>query len=412
MLTTMVSAQKYVGGDISMLKKFLDEGAVYKDKDGNAVEPLAFMKTEGWNAMRVRLFVDPSKASAQHKKEGVIQDLDYVKALGKSIKEAGFQFMLDFHYSDTWTDPGKHATPSAWTSLNVEQMKAKIAEYTKQCLQELKQAGAEPDFIQTGNEITTGMLWPTGQIYAGGGAPAGGSWNNFAGYLASAIKACNEECPQAKIVIHTEMHAPADVPKFYNNLMNYQDVKYDIIGLSYYPDFHGDLTVLDNTLTTLETNYPDKKIMIVETGYGFEWQLSGAKHNFTSKWPVSEDGQKLFTTDLIAALQTHPNVNGLFWWYPEYTLNNIVFKNGSEDWSKDFTSGYWNAALFHYKTGRALSALYELKNFVGDDTGIDAMNHEPITNNRSWYTLDGRRLSAQPTQKGIYIHQGKKVIVK
>ena len=412
MLTTMVSAQKYVGGDISMLKKFLDEGAVYKDKDGNAVEPLAFMKTEGWNAMRVRLFVDPSKASAQHKKEGVIQDLDYVKALGKSIKEAGFQFMLDFHYSDTWTDPGKHATPSAWTSLNVEQMKAKIAEYTKQCLQELKQAGAEPDFIQTGNEITTGMLWPTGQIYAGGGAPAGGSWNNFAGYLASAIKACNEECPQAKIVIHTEMHAPADVPKFYNNLKNYSDVKYDIIGLSYYPDFHGDLTVLDNTLTTLETNYPDKKIMIVETGYGFEWQLSGAKHNFTSKWPVSEDGQKLFTTDLIAALQTHPNVNGLFWWYPEYTLNNIVFKNGSEDWSKDFTSGYWNAALFHYKTGRALSALYELKNFVGDDTGIDAMNHEPITNNRSWYTLDGRRLSAQPTQKGIYIHQGKKVIVK
>jgi arabinogalactan endo-1,4-beta-galactosidase len=172
------------------------------------------------------------------------------------------------------------------------------------------------------------------------------------------------------------------------------------------------LTVLDNTLTTLETNYPDKKIMIVETGYGFEWQLSGAKHNFTSKWPVSEDGQKLFTTDLIAALQTHPNVNGLFWWYPEYTLNNIVFKNDSEDWSKDFTSGYWNAALFHYKTGRALSALYELKNFVGDDTGIDAMNHEPITNNRSWYTLDGRRLSAQPTQKGIYIHQGKKVIVK
>ena len=412
MLTTMVSAQKYVGGDISMLKKFLDEGAVYKDKDGNAVEPLAFMKTEGWNAMRVRLFVDPSKASAQHKKEGVIQDLDYVKALGKSIKEAGFQFMLDFHYSDTWTDPGKHATPSAWTSLNVEQMKAKIAEYTKQCLQELKQAGAEPDFIQTGNEITTGMLWLTGQIYAGGGAPAGGSWNNFAGYLASAIKACNEECPQAKIVIHTEMHAPADVPKFYNNLKNYQDVKYDIIGLSYYPDFHGDLTVLDNTLTTLETNYPDKKIMIVETGYGFEWQLSGAKHNFTSKWPVSEDGQKLFTTDLIAALQTHPNVNGLFWWYPEYTLNNIVFKNDSEDWSKDFTSGYWNAALFHYKTGRALSALYELKNFVGDDTGIDAMNHEPITNNRSWYTLDGRRLSAQPTQKGIYIHQGKKVIVK
>ena len=413
MLTTMASAQKYVGGDISMLKKFLDEGAVYKDKDGNAVEPLSFMKTEGWNAMRVRLFVDPSKASAQHKKEGVIQDLDYVKALGKSIKEAGFQFMLDFHYSDTWTDPGKHATPSAWSSLNAEQMKAKIAEYTKQCLQELKLAGAEPDFIQTGNEITTGMLWPTGQIYAGGGAPTGGSWDNFAGYLASAIKACNEECPQAKIVIHTEMHAPADVPKFYNNLKNYQDVKYDIIGLSYYPDFHGDLTVLGNTLTTLEANHPDKKIMIVETGYGFEWQLSGGKYNFTNTWPVSEDGQKLFTTDLIAALQTHPNVNGLFWWYPEYTLNNIVFKNGSEDWSKNFTNGYWNAALFHYKSGKAHAALYELKTFVGDDTGITTTN---FTNNTkagsTWYTINGVKLNKQPNQKGIYIHQGRKIVIK
>ena len=226
-------AQKYVGGDISMLKKFQDQGAVYKDKDGAEVEPLAFFKQQGWNAMRVRLFVDPSKASASERKEGVIQDIEYVKALGKSIKEAGFSFVLDFHYSDTWTDPGQHTTPSAWNSLSVEQMTAKIAEYTKTCLQELKQAGAEPDFIQTGNEITTGMLWPTGKIYAGGGAPSGGSWDSFAGYLASAIKACNEECPQAQIIIHTEMHAPADVSKFYNQLKKDPDVNYDIIGLSY-----------------------------------------------------------------------------------------------------------------------------------------------------------------------------------
>ena len=167
LVATAASAQKFVGGDISMLKKFQDEGAIYKDKDGNTVEPLAFFKQQGWNAMRVRLFVDPSKASASDRKEGAIQDLEYVKVLGKCIKDAGFSLMLDFHYSDTWTDPGQHATPSAWSALSVEQMTAKIAEYTKACLQELKQAGAEPDFIQTGNEITTGMLWPTGKIYSG-----------------------------------------------------------------------------------------------------------------------------------------------------------------------------------------------------------------------------------------------------
>ena len=220
-MTTMVSAQKYVGGDISMLKKFLDEGAVFKDKDGNVVQPLEFFKAQGWNAMRIRLFVDPANASSSDRKEGAIQDLDYVIALSKDIKAAGFKLMLDFHYSDTWTDPGQHSTPSAWSSMTVDQLKTQVYEYTKECLDKLNKAGATPDFIQTGNEITVGMLWPTGHIYASGGAPKGGSWDNFAGYLANAIKACNEMCPEAQIVIHTEMHAASDVIKFYQQLANY-----------------------------------------------------------------------------------------------------------------------------------------------------------------------------------------------
>lgn len=409
--TITAAAQKYAGGDISMLKKFVDAGAVYNDKDGNAIQdPLVFFSQQGWNTMRVRLFVDPTKATADHKKEGVIQDLEYVKELGRQIKDAGLTFMLDFHYSDTWTDPGKHSTPAAWTSLSTEQLKTKIYEYTKDCLQQLNAAGATPDFIQTGNEITTGLLWNTGRIYAGGGAPTGGSWDNFAGYLANAVKACNEECPNAKIVIHTELHAPNDVPKFYNELAKYPEVKYNIIGLSYYPDFHGDLSVLDGVLNTLEAQHADKQIMIVETGYGFQWQLSGAKYDFTANYPLSEDGQQQFARDLIALLNEHPHVSGLYWWYPEYTLNGIVFKGGSEDWNKNFTSGYWNAALFHYKTGKALKALYELKNFVGDNTGISTISADKKDN--AWYTLDGRRLSAKPQTGGLYIHRGGTYVVK
>ena len=409
--TITAAAQKYAGGDISMLKKFVDAGAVYNDKDGNAIQdPLVFFSQQGWNTMRVRLFVDPTKATADQKKEGVIQDLEYVKELGRQIKDAGLTFMLDFHYSDTWTDPGKHSTPAAWTSLSTEQLKTKIYEYTKDCLQQLNAAGATPDFIQTGNEITTGLLWNTGRIYAGGGAPTGGSWDNFAGYLANAVKACNEECPNAKIVIHTELHAPNDVPKFYNELAKYPEVKYNIIGLSYYPDFHGDLSVLDGVLNTLEAQHADKQIMIVETGYGFQWQLSGAKYDFTANYPLSEDGQQQFARDLIALLNEHPHVSGLYWWYPEYTLNGIVFKGGSEDWNKNFTSGYWNAALFHYKTGKALKALYELKNFVGDNTGISTISADKKDN--AWYTLDGRRLSAKPQTGGLYIHRGGTYVVK
>lgn len=407
-MSTMAPAQKYVGGDISMLKKFLDEGAVYKNKDGNVVQPLEFFKEQGWNAMRIRLFVDPANASSSDRKEGAIQDLEYVKAMGKDIKAAGFKFMLDFHYSDTWTDPGQHSTPASFKEPS-KTIEEHLYLYTKQCLKELNEVGVTPDFIQTGNEITYGMLWPTGHIWPAGGGQDGGTWENFTLYLSEAIRACKEECPDAKIVIHTEMSKAQNVTDFYQQLSKYPNVSYDIIGLSYYPDFHNGLSVLNNTLTTLETSFPDKNIMIVETGYGFEWQISGAKYDFSDTWPITEEGQRKYTADLITTLNSHPQVNGLFWWYPEYTLNNIVFKNGTEDWSKDFTSGYWNAALFHYKTGKALAALYELKTFVGDDTGVNTTVIQRTADD-TWYTLDGRRLNGKPIAKGLYICNGRKVL--
>ena len=411
-LAVGASAQKYVGGDISMLKKFVDEGAIYKDKSGNAVEPLGFFQQQGWNSMRVRLFVDPSKASAQHRKEGVIQDLDYVKALGKQIKDAGLSLMLDFHYSDTWTDPGQHATPSAWSGLNATQLAQQVYDYTKESLQQLVAAGATPDFIQVGNEITTGMLWPTGQI-----ANGGETWNNLASYLSEGIKACREICPQAQVIIHTELHNLSSVYNFYANLAKYADVQYDIIGLSYYPDHHGKMSDFNSCLNTLESRYPDKKIMIVETGYGFEYHI-GTKYELTSTYPLSDAGQLKFTKDLITLLNNHANVNGLYWWYPEYNLNGIINKGGTEDWTKDFTSGYWNGALFWPKSGWPLSALFELQTFLGNDTAIDAtlIDNGKSTNDNRIYDLQGRRvqtsdLKSQTFKKGIYIRNGLKVVM-
>ena len=98
-----IHAQRYVGGDISVLLKYEQQNATYLDKDGAAIaDVLNFLKQQGWNTMRVRLFVDPSN----DKDKNVCQDLEYVKTLGKRIKDAGLLFMLDFHYSDTWADPG------------------------------------------------------------------------------------------------------------------------------------------------------------------------------------------------------------------------------------------------------------------------------------------------------------------
>lgn len=404
-LSLTIPAQKYVGGDISMLKKFIDEGAIYKDYDDQPVEPLTFFKQQGWNAQRVRLFVDPANATVTEKKEGAIQDLAYVKALGKSIKDAGFSLMLDFHYSDTWTHPGQHGTPAAWKNLTADQMATKVYEYTKNCLQEMVNAGATPDFIQVGNEITDGMLFPTGKI-----SNSSESWSILINFIKEGIKACNEICPQAKTVLHTELHNYDMVKTFYAKMAN-ATVQYDIIGLSYYPDFHNSLTVFNTLLTQLETTYTDKQIMIVETGYGFEYQLAGAKYNFTSTYPLTDAGQQKFTKALIETLNTHERVTGLFWWYPEYNLNGIINKTGTEDWSKDFTSGYWNGALFWPRSGYPLSAIKELKSFLGGYSGIETIR-STSQQDGIWYTLDGRRLNGKPAARGLYIHNGKKIIVK
>ena len=393
--TLQLQAQKYVGGDISMLPKYEEAGVVYKDKTGATdSDPLAFFKQEGWNAMRVRLFVDPSKDADK----AVCQDIDYVKKLGKRIKDAGLQFMLDFHYSDTWADPAKQWTPDAWKSLSDEELKQKIYDYTKESLQALKDYGATPDMIQTGNEISYGMLWGVEgssnlkKCYTNNTA----NWDRFTSLLKEAGKACREVCPQAKIIIHTERAAePSVLTAFYDKMTN-ASIDYDIIGLSYYPAYHKDLATLETALNKIEEKQYGKDIMVVETGYSYAWALGGTEYDYTKTYPYTEEGQRQFTADLITMLNKHTSVKGLFWWWPE--------DNGN----KNVTAGWWNAALYNHNTGQPYSAFYELKNFI-NSTSIESVFQKSQLND-AWYSLDGRQLPDQPTNNGIYIHNGKKII--
>ena len=357
MASTTTFAQKYVGGDISMLTKYEDAGVVYKDKDGNAVQPLTFFKEQGLNAMRVRLFVDPSLDNDK----AVCQDLEYVKALGKRIKDAGHKFMLDFHYSDTWADPGKQWTPDAWKTLNDEALATKLYEYTKNCLEALKAAGAEPDFIQTGNEISYGMLWGVSGTTANRcytNSPEA-NWKRFFSLLNKAGAACREICPHAKIIIHSERVGAKDVLTDYFDRIKTASIDYDIIGLSYYPAYHGDLATLEGALRVLEERNYGKDIMIVETGYCYAWALDGTTFDYTATYPYTEEGQRQFTADLITSLNKYKSVKGLFWWWME--------DNGN----KGVTNKWWNAALYNHNTGKPYAAFYELKNFnlKGDVNG-------------------------------------------
>lgn len=342
--------QRLLGGDISLLPSYEEAGTVYRDEAGKAVAPLEYFKEEGWNAIRVRLFVEPDRASAEHKGEGVCQDLDYVMKLGQRIKKAGYQFMLDFHYSDTWADPGKQFMPYRWKNSGVASLPDSVYQYTRKSLEVMVKAGACPDLIQVGNEITNGMMWPAAKV-----EPLGkDNWDILVKLLESGAKACREVCPRAKIIIHTEKAGEWDKTKSYYNHLRQLD--YDVIGLSYYPMWHKAVGVLGATLDSLAVNFPDKEVMIVETAayYSHEKdQWAKSADQYSEFYPISTEGQRIFTHELVAELRRHANVIGLFWWFPEENAcGNTV------------TEGWLNRGLFDNRTGKSLPAMKEFSGFI------------------------------------------------
>lgn len=398
---SVASAQKYVGGDISLLPEYINANAKYYNYQGQSVSsPLQLFYDEGLNAMRVRLFVNPSDYTGSDKDPNACQDLEYVKSLGKQIKDAGFDLILDFHYSDTWADPAKQWTPAAWVSLTDEQLYDKIYEYTKDALTQMCDAGATPDFIQPGNEISYGMLWGAYNASASSlkkcYVNSSANWDRFTTLLENAIKACREVCPDAKVILHTERVQQTNVlSNFYTKMKN-ANIDYDIIGLSYYPAWHGNLATLESALNAMTTAFPDKDIMIVETGYSYAWAIPGTSFDYSSVYPYSDAGQNSYTVDLISLLNKYDNVKGLFWWWMEYNANGTSL------------SGWYNAPLFDSRTGRATAALSSLKTFK-ESSSIDNITTDRVENaDDVWYTISGQRIK-RPTEHGIYIHNGKKV---
>lgn len=398
---SVASAQKYVGGDISLLPEYINANAKYYNYQGQSVSsPLQLFHDEGLNAMRVRLFVNPSDYTGSDKDPNACQDLEYVKSLGKQIKDAGFDLILDFHYSDTWADPAKQWTPAAWVSLTDEQLYEKIYEYTKDALTQMCDAGATPDFIQPGNEISYGMLWGAYNASASSlkkcYVNSSANWDRFTTLLENAIKACREVCPDAKVILHTERVQQTNVlSNFYTKMKN-ANIDYDIIGLSYYPAWHGNLATLESALNAMTTAFPDKDIMIVETGYSYAWAIPGTSFDYSSVYPYTDAGQNSYTVDLISLLNKYDNVKGLFWWWMEYNANGTSL------------SGWYNAPLFDSRTGRATAALSSLKTFK-ESSSIDNITTDRVENaDDVWYTISGQRIK-RPTEHGIYIHNGKKV---
>jgi len=316
-LTTVCRAMPsefLVGGDISALTRIEQAGGVFRDegKPGDAIE---IMSKYGCNCFRLRLFVNPAGGNM------VVNDLAYTIALAKRIKAAGARLLLNFHYSDTWADPGRQLKPKAWEDLDFESLERTVYEYTRDCILEFKKAGVLPDMVQPGNEIAPGMLWPDGKLY-GVGDPEK-QWDKFARLLKAGVRGVEDASggDDVRIVLHIHSGGDSSKTKWFFEHVEKRDVPYDIIGLSYYPWWHGSMEDLRENISKTAATF-DKDIFVVETAYpNRSARISRAQEGAdkTMRWPMTPAGQEAFLRKLIAAVRETSGDRGIgvLWWYPE-----------------------------------------------------------------------------------------------
>jgi len=291
-----------IGGDVSALAKMEALGAVYRD-GGCPKDAIQIMRRYGANCFRLRLFVNPTG-------EGfVVNDLAYTLNLAKRVKSSGAKLVLAFHYSDTWADPKQQFKPKSWENLSFPELVDQLGNYTRSCLQTMKREGVLPDFVQPGNEVTVGFLWEDGRLDG-----TERQWEKFTQLLSSAVKAVRETLPQAKVIVHIDRGGDWQATRWFFENLEKRKVDYDIIGLSYYPFWHGPIENLRENLARTAERFR-KPILVVETAAPNRppWLPSPIK------WEQSPQGQLSFLRELVAAVKETPDGLGLgvLWWFPE-----------------------------------------------------------------------------------------------
>ncbi|HEU5051950.1 MAG TPA: beta-galactosidase GalA [Hanamia sp.] len=250
--STAMPEGKILGADISFLPQLEARGIKFFDH-GVQKDAIQILKHHGFNYIRLRLFVNPANDSGYSPGKGFC-DLPHTLQMAKRIKKAGMKFLLDFHYSDTWADPGKQYLPEAWKDLSFQQLAQKVHEYTKHVLLALKAQGTLPDMVQTGNEINHGILWPDGNVQ---------HLDSLATLLNAALSAVKQVNPSIITLIHIALGGQNSESEFFLDNMIQRGVDFDAIGESYYPKWHGTLNDLDTNLRLLQKKY-NKPVIIAE----------------------------------------------------------------------------------------------------------------------------------------------------
>lgn len=323
--TTLAGEPFYVGADLSALPIYEQRGAKFS-QHGRADDALRLLRAEGLNGVRLRLFVNP-------RPEGIVDNsLDYTVALARRAKAAGAAFLLDLHYSDTWADPQKQLKPAAWSALPFDELVARVGAYTRDVLARFEREGLRPDFVQIGNEITNGTLWPDGRVNFG--APAdedAAAWARLARLLRAGIDAVPRGSGQPKIVLHIESGGNLAKSLWWFRHARDAGLDYDIVGLSYYPDWHGGLANYRRTLAALADEF-QKPIQVVEAGYPWKTAPKWTEKTHMD-WPLTPAGQAQFLRDVLDAVRGIPHGlgRGVWYWHPESIVlpGHYAWENGT-----------------------------------------------------------------------------------
>jgi arabinogalactan endo-1,4-beta-galactosidase len=290
------------GADIGWLTEMEAAGKKFYNAAGTEMECIALLKSLGMNSIRLRVWVNPS---------GGWNNAADVLAKATRAKNAGMRIMIDFHYSDTWADPGQQAIPAAWATQTLTELQTSVYNHTFSVLTSLKNNGIVPEWVQVGNETNNGMLWPTGK--------ASTSMSNFASLVKQGYSAVKAVDPSIKVILHLSNGNDNNLYRWIFDGMISNGANWDIIGMSLYPEPTDWATRNSQCLSNINdmiSRY-GREVMITEVGMSWD----------------QADACRSFITDLItkAKAVSGNKVLGVFYWEPQSYGNWQGYTKGAFD---------------------------------------------------------------------------------
>jgi arabinogalactan endo-1,4-beta-galactosidase len=296
-------------------------GALTYQEDGKPSDEPTILMNHGWNIFRIRIFVSPVRSAPNNTLEAAIP-------LAKKVKDLGAKFLLDLHFSDTWADPQHQEIPVAWRGMGIDDLEKQWEKHAYDCIKALKDAGAMPDMVQVGNEITRGAAWPVAQLKVPGSTQynppepydEAKQWSNLTRLLKAGIRGVKSAAGSTpvRIAIHIDQGGHWDITEWYFDHLNAAKVPYDIIAQSFYPIWgHGSLDQLWDNMNQCAKRYK-KDFAVVETGYG----PSRVQDNKYMAWPITPEGRLQFMVDLVNTVRKAPRGISVMYWAPERDVWN------------------------------------------------------------------------------------------